>query len=327
MEGSSRDNGTGDIIQGAFAQAFSPPSHRQPLLSEPQAQPGMPTPATESPLNPGRVSQESTLANDSREDSTAAASANESWKAEYESQVETWRAQSSEAREKAEKERARWEAIRAAEQEEAVRRKADDIGDTPKVKEEQELGWETVSDRQSANPTDSTIVSETYLPSSAVGKRDSGTGTSHFISPPTNVGLPTTLPRMHSGVESESQKWEDIPSVASSFPSMSYPERTETPSPLQPHPPQSHSAPATATLAVFDSSLSARTRIKALLSSVAINMLLPFVNGVMLGFGEIFAKNVIMDFLGWTSPPSGSVAATTGIRVHTPWGQRQKQRP
>jgi hypothetical protein len=41
----------------------------------------------------------------------------ESWKSEYESNVQSWRAQSAEAREKAEKERAKWEEIRALEKE------------------------------------------------------------------------------------------------------------------------------------------------------------------------------------------------------------------
>jgi hypothetical protein len=50
------------------------------------------------------------------------------WKQEYEAQVEAWRVQSAEAREKSEKERARWEAIRA---EEAAARKAAGIVDTP----------------------------------------------------------------------------------------------------------------------------------------------------------------------------------------------------
>jgi len=65
-------------------------------------------------------------------------------------------------------------------------------------------------------------------------------------------------------------------------------------------------------------------RVKALFSAMAINMLLPFVNGVMLGFGEIFAKNVIMEWLGWKVLGSGSVATTTGIGVGTPWGQHRK---
>ena len=55
----------------------------------------------------------------------------DSWKAEYEAQVQSWRAQSAEAREKAEKERLRWESIRAIEKEEASKRKAAGIIDQP----------------------------------------------------------------------------------------------------------------------------------------------------------------------------------------------------
>ena len=55
----------------------------------------------------------------------------DSWKAEYEAQVQSWRAQSAEAREKAEKERLKWESIRAIEKEEAVKRKAAGIIDKP----------------------------------------------------------------------------------------------------------------------------------------------------------------------------------------------------
>lgn len=66
------------------------------------------------------------------------------------------------------------------------------------------------------------------------------------------------------------------------------------------------------TLSVFDATLSPKTRALALLSSVAINVLLPFVNGVMLGFGEIFAKNVIVTWLGWKVPGSASAASSRG---------------
>ncbi len=64
-----------------------------------------------------------------------------------------------------------------------------------------------------------------------------------------------------------------------------------------------------ATLAIFDPSLSPQTRVKALFSSLAINLLLPFINGVMLGFGEIFAKNIVLE---WWRP--GSTVTQTGIR-------------
>ena len=47
------------------------------------------------------------------------------WKEQYEAQLQAWRAQSAEARLKAEKERERWEAIRKVEKEEAARRGAE----------------------------------------------------------------------------------------------------------------------------------------------------------------------------------------------------------
>jgi len=50
---------------------------------------------------------------------------------------------------------------------------------------------------------------------------------------------------------------------------------------------------------IFDPNLPVKTRVFALFSSLAINMFLPFVNGVMLGFGEIFARNVIAPWIGW----------------------------
>ena len=69
----------------------------------------------------------------------------------------------------------------------------------------------------------------------------------------------------------------------------------------------------TATAAIFNSGLSTKTRVLAVLSSLAINMLLPFVNGVMLGFGEIFAKEVVIGWFGWKKP--GSTAANVGVRT------------
>jgi hypothetical protein len=67
------------------------------------------------------------------------------------------------------------------------------------------------------------------------------------------------------------------------------------------------------TLAVFDPTLPGSTRFWALCSSLSINFLLPFVNGVMLGFGEIFAKTVIVEWLGW----GPSVAANVGLGIRS----------
>jgi hypothetical protein len=57
---------------------------------------------------------------------------------------------------------------------------------------------------------------------------------------------------------------------------------------------------------IFDSSLSTSTRTWALLASLGINFFLPFVNGVMLGVGEIFAKEIIGTW--WSQRPGGFVA-------------------
>jgi hypothetical protein len=75
--------------------------------------------------------------------------------------------------------------------------------------------------------------------------------------------------------------------------------------------------PTSVTLAVFDSSLPTRTRVLALASAVAINFCLPFINGVMLGFGEIFARNVvnwIQIKRGKATPAVAGVGLSTGKR-------------
>lgn len=68
--------------------------------------------------------------------------------------------------------------------------------------------------------------------------------------------------------------------------------------------------PPSATLSVFDSRLSGSTRAWALVSALSINLLLPFINGVMLGFGEIFARTIAGHF-GWKIP--GGAATAVGV--------------
>ena len=81
----------------------------------------------------------------------------ESWKAEYEAQVQSWRSQSAEAREKAEKERLRWESIRAIEKEEATKRKAANIVDELPKSAVHPVG-ESSSNMSSADTTSSHTV-------------------------------------------------------------------------------------------------------------------------------------------------------------------------
>ena len=115
--------------------------------------------------------------------------------------------------------------------------------------------------------------------------------------------------------------------MTSSFPSMTIPSDIHSPTSSNQHLHSEHTRrryeeelhhahhghrhhgdrPDTATLAVFDPQLSTKTRIKALASSLAINLLLPFINGVMLGFGEIAAKSLFA-WNGW-----GNVTSSLGL--------------
>ncbi|KAJ7707783.1 hypothetical protein B0H17DRAFT_1192220 [Mycena rosella] len=247
----------------------------------------LPDPQNSTQLDSASMSTPSTSTD---ETSVSSDSVDDASQSEYESQVETWRAQSAEARQKAEKERARWEAIRAAEKQEAALRKAAlpadsgggggvGVGEiTP------DHGWETVG----AGNTQAPRLSS---PSPA-DSRDLVTGEpqGHAVTKEAVESAPKSQSAQDTG--DESQKWEDVSShLTSSFPSMTFPDRTNTPSPPPPPP----AALESATLAIFDGSLSTQTRVTALFSSLAINLLLPFVNGVMLGFGEIFAKNIVLE--------------------------------
>ncbi|KAL5503820.1 hypothetical protein ACEPAH_7891 [Sanghuangporus vaninii] len=159
------------------------------------------------------------------------------------------------------------------------------------------------------------------------------------------VSPPTTATLEHS------QRWEDIEaeSLGSSYPSLSYPEHSHSESasaPSSEHGPlhsrgarqssakEKSSGPEKAspkqgeaegpvpvpTLSIFDSRLSTRSRLIALFSSLTINLFLPFVNGVMLGFGEIFARNMAVRFFGLKAPGSasgtpGGAATAVGVRA------------
>ncbi|KAF9496770.1 hypothetical protein BDN71DRAFT_1468269 [Pleurotus eryngii] len=270
------------LLQSALSDAFDvPPLATERVESAPAPQPKV---ATEEPPS----------------DTSSSSSDNDAWKHEYESQVETWREQSALARERAEKERVRWEALRATEQQ--ARR-----------------GLEQKQPLAEAPSVTFTASSESPSPADS---RDLVAGESQ------KQGAPLAAPPSglaHASVASRTdnpEKWEDIPSsLTSSLPSMSFPEHTETPSPTsKPQPEATKINPPSATVSVFDASLSTQTRAKALFAAVAINLLLPFVNGVMLGFGEIFAKNVVLQWFGWSKPArTGRVATAVGLGFPKPF--------
>ena len=135
-------------IQAALDDAFTTPP-QQFLQSEP----------TDDRV-PIVESQSTAIASESSE-LDKAPSFDDSRKEEYDAQVRFWRAQSAEQREKAEKERLRWEVIRAQEKEEAERRKAAGIADEPTSSTAQGERWEKVGASSiSGSTTSSQIIGD-----------------------------------------------------------------------------------------------------------------------------------------------------------------------
>ncbi|KAH8831246.1 hypothetical protein DL96DRAFT_1587034 [Flagelloscypha sp. PMI_526] len=226
--------------------------------------------------------------------STSSAATEEDWKDEYDGHVSRWREESARARDKAEKTRQQWEEVRANES-------------------KMSASWDTIASKSAVPETDSRGFASGGSPSPA-DVRD------------LVAGEPSKESSLHSRQDTgEDSKWENVSSQttsAASFPSLAFPEPSQSPRTTAP---LTHEVPKqpliSATTAIFDGTLSTRTRAAAVFSALAINFLLPFVNGVMLGFGEIFAKNVVVHYFGWkplvpgTTPRTASVAASKGIGI------------
>lgn len=71
---------------------------------------------------------------------------------------------------------------------------------------------------------------------------------------------------------------------------------SDAPPPREAQP--SYAPSGSLTVALFTPGISWRRRSFLLLASVAINVGLPFINGVMLGFGEIFARSIVAPWIG-----------------------------
>ncbi|KAG8213421.1 hypothetical protein J3R82DRAFT_11923 [Butyriboletus roseoflavus] len=241
------------------------------------------------------------------------------WQTTYSAQVSEWRAQSASARTNAELARAKWEAFRAREKAE---RQA--LGRPPEL-------WEGLGDHITA----STAAASEVVTNSLSASITSFSSLEHVES------RGKTEENAHRAVQhgkadngSPSQRWEHLSSSpSSSYPSMSFPEASVPQSPSHqpvflapnstPGPAQTHPHPKTvqnptyvppSTLpSITDNRVAPRTRLSLVLSSLAINLLLPFINGVMLGFGEIFAKDVVVRWFGWKTR-RGSTAAGLGLR-------------
>lgn len=277
----------------------------------------------------------------------------EKWKAEYEEQVASWRAESAAARQQAEAERARWEALRASETKGEL------------AASSASASWEKLEAGKSMpgppNPHFPRAQAAMPPPSpSPADVRDRVAGEpagSKGVTTAASVSSRTVVSStMDQSVQSSSHRWVEVDaedpegtahSLESSFPSLSHASQSHSASRSPVDKDRDMSAqqpkggpggeskraaaataaaatvaassiaanpapapPPSATLSIFNAHLSPRARTYALVSALAINLLLPFVNGVMLGFGEIFARTVAGRF-GWRVP--GGAAAAVGI--------------
>ncbi|THH06068.1 hypothetical protein EW146_g9728 [Bondarzewia mesenterica] len=368
-----------DLLQAALSDAFSVGDlRREPAVAQTQSALSSEAEPASEPVSSSEPA-ESTEAGASLP--SASAEEQETWKAEYDSQVAEWRRRRACEGERGCPLRPPPPPAPEPEPEPELEHESESEQETNDEKQESESGWESVSG--ATEGTGHIVAPPSVVPdsSSPAVVQDLVTGEAQgghvqeyvesiamrFVLPPAssaraNVGIQTqdttddahadTTPPSHApdrSHASSSPHWEDIPSsLNSSFPSMSFPETSRPHSPDHPHSHQ-HDHPhaehahdhhhhhehdaqshahhthlptyASTTLAVFDDSLSTRTRAWALLSSLSINMFLPFVNGVMLGFGEIFARNVV-GWLGWRVP--GTVATNVGVGVRSAEKKRKR---
>ncbi|KAI0254951.1 hypothetical protein BJV78DRAFT_1279580 [Lactifluus subvellereus] len=347
---------THPLPQAALLDPFSVPNLRRVSPSQPaeSAPPTteLPPPAAAAAAaaaapNTAPESLSSSLLSSSSSVSAAAAK-QEAWKAEYEAQVVEWRRQSAAVRARAEAERARWEERRAHERTVAPGAAGAGAAGGASVSGQSTSAsaseWEAVSQRSAAGsslaaPGDARAggQGQSGAHSQAQAQGQGPHPQSNTTRSAANPGAhpprssPSAGPQAASGPAaaaadpSDSPHWENVPSsVASSFPSLSFPEPSRPHSPEHSHAPRSATTvrPPTAasvTLAVFDDTLPTRSRFLALLSSLSINLVLPFVNGVMLGFGEIFAKTVVVRWLGWGPSVATDVGLGQGRRSQSRW--------
>ncbi|KAI5116960.1 hypothetical protein M0805_001364 [Coniferiporia weirii] len=306
----SRPENTDDLLQSALSTAFTPVSIApEPPSDAPIAPPNAaPAPAPEPAPSPPTSQEERNKWEEERR----------RWEEESAAIEQSWREQSAVERREAEERRARIAAERVA------------TGET----------WEKLDQEQPPrgppNPLFG-ISGSSSLPEAGPSAAGEPTGSSAHALEASQVSSHVFS---HATTPERVQPWEEVEgvlSMESSYPSLSFPEQSDSTSPDLPsryristratgdaragsgRVPVSAAAaaaaagavaPPSATLSIFDSRLPARARALALISSLSINFLLPFVNGVMLGFGEIFARSLASRF-GWKVP--GGAAAAVGI--------------
>ncbi|KAG8863191.1 hypothetical protein FRB96_009373 [Tulasnella sp. 330] len=323
-----------DPLRAALDSAFTQPIS---LPSTTPSSPSIPPPV------PVPTSAEALMQGENVDTESAPPISEETWKEQYDAYVKDWRTASAVAREKAQDTRERFESVRAQEEKEQALKAAAEgsKGNTAGG------AWEDVHPGRQPLPASRTSPADAR--DLVSGEREGHYMASHGIT--TNESSPPASTLSH-------EHWEDVPSMASSFPSLPSHEASPPPRHREQEPsmhtdslpPSSSSAPDSGaddgkgnassnlkrdlpgpsqaraipssstqlqppavTPLIFSHDIPVRTRALALISSLAINMFLPFVNGVMLGFGEIFARDVLAPWIGWKS-----VIHPGGIRTLRP---------
>ncbi|KAF9648947.1 hypothetical protein BDM02DRAFT_2013711 [Thelephora ganbajun] len=294
------------------------------------------TPATTSEPQPVSDASREPIPND----------AHDEWKAEYESNLAKWKHENAVQREKAEKVRGEWEVKRSSIGPTTfdgitIGQSEPELGEhLAKIQRgatgELAAGWEEVSETDSP-----AVISVNITPE--ITNQDLSPSNSSLTTLPTmhnperQAQAATTSGHQRSPSNSSNSKWDSsIPSsLTSSYPSLSLPDAhsqqdsrqassttrhqharntrdNEAPNRAHDHQGNEQLPRPPASTAIFDSSLSTKTRVIALLGSLTINLFLPFVNGVMMGFGEIFAENVLWKWFGWTKSRNSRIDRGTG---------------
>ncbi|KAG8829151.1 hypothetical protein FRC17_007052 [Serendipita sp. 399] len=297
-----------DPLEAALSSSFSAPDV-PPATS--QSNPSSQQPET-SGEQKGHAARRSIVLEEER-----LAAADESWKKEYDERLSHWKAENAARREQSEKTRGEWEQRRSS--------KEYDAGSyvTPSV---------------ATSSMASSFVDARDLVS---GEGEGGHGREALdrVLPPSAKAPRQKFSTASGSGEDNSQGWENVhsESLTSSYPSISFPpldEKTGRATGVRQHDSSRHRgdgddrrqptagftlppvAPPSVTLSVFDSTLSTRARTLALVSSLAINLVLPFINGVMLGFGEIAAKSLFA-WGGWRDLAGGLGLRSAGSRAKT----------
>lgn len=154
--------------------------------------------------------------------------------------------------------------------------------------------------------------SHTTAATGAPDTTETGLDHTHTVPTVSATGMPRILPRRRSRSVSPEDEKRGRRQGTSSGASSRAPSEAPAPRETQPQ----YAPSGSLTLALFSPGIGWRRRSYLLLASVAINIGLPFINGVMLGFGEIFARSIVAPWIG---------LAPAAININAPAARQQAQ--